>query len=70
MRVMKGLQKFILCGGLLTATRAVAHTGHGSSDTAFWHYLIEPVHLFGIVAAVLGVVGILFVLFRLRRHHH
>ena len=67
---MKRLQKLILSGSLLPGSNAMAHTGHGNSHNGLWHYLVEPVHLFGIAAIVVGVVGIVFFLLRLRRQHH
>jgi hypothetical protein len=67
--VMKYLQKFILSGSLLSASNVMAHEGHGSSQNGLWHYLIEPVHLYGIAAILLGLIGIVFFLLRLRRQH-
>jgi hypothetical protein len=68
---MKAVTKIVLFGiGLLSAANAMAHAGHGNSANSLWHYLTEPLHLFGSIAVVVGLAGVVLVLLRLRRHHH
>lgn len=71
---MKQMHRWLLGGSLLAASPLLlAHSGHGSQesqDSGWWHYLVEPLHLVGIVAVVAGAVGLLVVLRRMRRPHH
>lgn len=66
---MKQWQKWIPTGGLPGVSSAWAHDGHSSGASGIWHYLLEPVHLAGIVAVIAGIAAILFLLLRLRRQH-
>lgn len=51
---------FLFIAGMLFATRASAHTGHGVPGSGFnlAHHLTEPLHVFMIVGtlAVLGAL--------------
>jgi hypothetical protein len=68
---MKVFTKIVLLGsGLLATVTAMAHAGHGNSETGLWHYLTEPAHLFGSIAVVVGLAGIVLLLLRLRRQYH
>ena len=50
---------------------ALAHPGHGASDTARWmHYLTEPVHVAILGGAVLGAIVIGAPWRRTKRREH
>lgn len=66
---MKYLQTFILGMILLPLATALAHEGHGSNSHTLLHYLTEPLHLFGLVALLVGVVAIATILMLLRSQH-
>ncbi len=53
---------------LFPASQAMAHDGHGTTaGHTLLHYTSEPLHLVGIVTAVLGVALLAVALWRLRR---
>ena len=52
------MKKTILISTILLPVLASAHEGHGPVDNGLAHYLLSPIHLIGVLAAIVAAVGL------------
>jgi hydrogenase/urease accessory protein HupE len=62
------MKKIAFLPVMLLPVLAMAHPGHGPVDHGLAHYLTSPIHLLGIVAALV-LVGVVYRYYRSQKRH-